>query len=149
MKKLFVIFAAILISIGCQQVEQQQAGHENATTAAQGETPTPVTKQKRLVHIVWFELRDDATPAERRELLDDLKTLQQIPVVHDLEVGSFQDLKDQRSLSHLDVVMQMGFQSEAHYQTYQSHSVHLALKGRVGKYLSGPPVTYDYWSDVD
>ena len=99
---------------------------------------------KRLVHVVWFKMKEDA---DRDAFVTELQKLEGIEEVNDLEVGRFQDLGDARAMSDLDMVMQMGFRSEDEYRTYQDHPIHVQLKSSVGAYISGPPVTYDYWSE--
>ena len=66
--------------------------------------------------------------------------------MNDLTVGEFHDLGDPRAMSDLDVVMSVKFETDADYKTYQAHELHLKLKENAGKYLAGPPVTYDFWT---
>ena len=95
-----------------------------------------------LVHIVYFKMKEDAS---KEGLIKEIKKLEGIEVLHNLEVGTFQDLGDKRAMSEFGIVMQMEFANETDYKTYQAHPIHLALKKAVGAYLAGPPVTYDYW----
>lgn len=95
-----------------------------------------------LVHIVYFKLKEDAS---KDGLIAEIKKLEGIDVLKNLEVGTFQDLGDKRAMSQFDVVMQMEFENETDYKIYQAHPIHLALKAAAGAYLAGPPVTYDYW----
>ena len=107
---------------------------ENAETA---------NSDKRLVHLVWFKLKPNT---DRGDFIQRLKKLDKIDPVRNFEVGQFADLQDPRAMSDFQVAIQMAFNSEKDYQTYQSHPIHLDLKARIGDYLAGPPVTYDYWS---
>jgi len=100
--------------------------------------------KKQLIHIVWFKMKPEA---DKSELIAKIKKLEAIEVLNDLEVGKFQDLGDARAMSDLDLVMQMGFDSEEDYKIYQAHPIHLDLKKAVGVFLSGPPVTYDFWTE--
>ena len=99
------------------------------------------TRDYPLVHVVYFDLKEGA---DVRKFREEIKKLEEIEVLKDLQIGRFADLKDPRALSQFELVMQMGFKDQAAYQTYQSHSLHLALKESAKKYLAGPPVTYDY-----
>ncbi len=104
--------------------------------------------QPRLVHLVWLTVRDDTSEADYQSLVGELYKLAAIEGVQDLEVGRFQDLQDPRAMSDRQVVMQMGFASQADYHTYQQHPIHLQLKSDLGPYLDAAPLTYDYWSQA-
>lgn len=97
---------------------------------------------KRLVHIVWLNTKGDVDTAP---LLNQIRTLAEIEEVHNLSIGTFQDLGDKRAMSDYEIIFSMGFDNEEAYQTYQAHDIHLKLKENIGQYLAGPPVTYDYW----
>lgn len=77
-------------------------------------------------------------------MIEEIKKLEAIEQVHEMQVGQFKDLGDQRALSDYELFLQMSFTDEAAYQTYQKHPIHLTLKEKAGAYLAGPPVTYDY-----
>ena len=98
-----------------------------------------------LIHTVYLELKDDLNPDQVTDLLAAIKNVADIPQVKGLKIGEFADLKDKRALSHLDLVFQMGFNSEADYQAYQAHKIHLALKEVAKKYLAAPPTTHDFY----
>ncbi|MEM1322704.1 MAG: Dabb family protein [Bacteroidota bacterium] len=98
-----------------------------------------------LIHTVYFKLQPQLTEEQKAQLTSELKDLKKIEVIKGLRVGAFQDLGDARAMADYGMVMDMGFKSEADYQTYQAHPLHQALKKNVGQYLAGPPVTYDYW----
>ncbi len=102
-----------------------------------------------LVHIVWLKMKDDASPQDHAALIAELEKLAGISEVKGLEIGRFHELGDSRAMSDLDLVMQMRFSTEDEYRTYQDHPIHLQLKKDIGKYLGGPPVTYDYWTESD
>ena len=102
--------------------------------------------QQKLVHVVYFKLKDDLSESDRKVLIAEINKIEAIPVLSNLEVGKFQDLGDQRSMSDYSIVMQMDFENEEDYKIYQEHSIHLALKAAIGPYLGGPPTTYDYWT---
>ena len=94
-----------------------------------------------LVHLVYFDLREGADAVK---FIEELRKLEGIDVLKDLQIGHFTDLKDPRALSQFELMMQMGFADQTTYQAYQSHPLHLALKESAKGYLAGPPVTYDY-----
>jgi len=98
-------------------------------------------EQFDLVHVVYFELKK----AETRDILiKEIKKLQAIEVVHNLEIGTFTDLGDERALSQYDLMMQMDFKNKKEYEIYKSHPLHLELKKVTMSLLAGPPATYDY-----
>lgn len=94
-----------------------------------------------LVHIVFFKLKPDADQAT---VIAEIKKLEAIKEVQNLEVGPFKSLGDKRALSEYSLAMQMTFKDETAYQTYQKHPIHLALKKAVKAFLARPPATYDF-----
>jgi len=100
----------------------------------------------RLVHTVYFDLKEDLTEAEKDTFYQEIETLHKIPVVKGLVYGDFADLKDKRAMSEYELVMQMHFTNEKEFQEYQAHPLHLALKKTCGAFLSRPPVTHDFTS---
>ena len=101
---------------------------------------------QKLVHVVYFKLKDDLSASDQKTLIDEIEKIKAIPVLSNLEVGKFQDLGDQRAMSDYGIVMQMDFENEEDYKAYQEHPIHLALKTAIVPYLGGAPVTYDYWT---
>lgn len=115
-----------------QLAEAQQALSElEAATAETG----------KLVHIVLFKLKPEA---DLDKMIAEIKKLEAIPVIEELEVGPFQNLGDARALSDYALIMEVSFQDEAAYQKYQAHPIHQALKENTLSLLGGPPATYDY-----
>ena len=94
-----------------------------------------------LIHFVFLNLKDDASI---QLVIDEIKKIDDIPEVLDLQVGPFTDLGDQRAMSDYELVMEMSFHSTEDYEAYQAHPIHLNLKEQLGGYLAGPPATYDY-----
>ena len=95
-----------------------------------------------LVHIVLLKVKENI---ESKKLIEEIEKLNGIPGLVNLEVGTFKDLGDTRALSAYSVIIQMRFENEKDYQTYQQHPIHLALKENTKSYMAGPPSTYDYW----
>jgi len=95
----------------------------------------------KLVHVVFFKIKPDT---DASVAIREIKKLQQIPEVQDLEVGTFEDLGDARALSDYGLMMEMTFDNKTAYDKYQQHPIHLALKENVGPFLAGPPATYDF-----
>ena len=134
--------------LGCRQnsnpeIEKLKSQLESASAEIQ-KLKTETADKKQLVHIVWFKMKPEA---DKSELIAEIKKLEAIEVLNDLEVGKFQDLGDARAMSNLDLVMQMSFDSETDYKTYQAHPIHLDLKKAAGGYIAAPPVTYDFWTE--
>ena len=127
------------------QEELTQLKTQLADAQAQIKAATQEAKTKKLLkHLVYFKLKENTSPEDQLVFTNLLKGLVAIQEIKDFEVGQFKDLGDKRAMSELDVVMEMAFENEADYQTYQKHPIHLATKTKIKKYLGGPPVTYDY-----
>jgi len=95
-----------------------------------------------LVHLVLFNLKEGTNQAK---VINEIRTLEGIEEVMDLEVGPFQNLGDKRALSDYDLAMQMSFKDINAYKRYQAHPIHLKLKEQVKTLVSGPPATYDFF----
>ena len=150
--KAFTLFLSILFLASCSNPNTALEKELNDTKTkliaaeqalAESSKPQAVANEDTypLVHLVYFKVKSDS---DQVKLIEEINKLEGIEVLHDLEVGSFEDLGDQRALSDYQVVMQMSFKSEADYKTYQAHPIHLALKENAKSLLAGPPATYDY-----
>lgn len=92
-------------------------------------------------HIVFLKLNTDA---DKDKVIEEIKKISEIDVLHDLEVGLFIDLGDARALSGYDLAFSMNFKNESDYHIYQTDTLHLQLKESLKELLAGPPVTYDF-----
>ena len=134
------------LSQNIAQLEAELTEKTNLLHTARAEIASlKTTSEAKLIHSVYLKIKPEITPEEKAALITEIKKIANIEVLHDLQVGEFADLGDTRAMSDLAIVFQMGFNSEKDYQTYQNHELHLALKKAVGQYLSGPPVTHDFW----
>ncbi len=97
-----------------------------------------------LVHTVYLNLKENLGQKDKEVLWEAIRALENIPFLHDLELGVFEDLNDKRSLSDLEWVFQMKFKDTADYQKYQEHPTHLLLKKIAKGKLDAPPVTHDF-----
>ena len=154
--RLFVLLFSILLLIGCsdnnlkeelintkeelanlkeeyKDVQSQLGSVSSDLHSNQQEFP--------LVHVVYFKLKPNA---DQDALIEEINKLRGIEELHDLEIGIFENLEDQRALSDYQLMMSMAFKNEEDYKSYQAHKLHLGLKEKVGAYLAGPPATYDY-----
>ena len=134
-------FVFLLLTIGvllshCKPIDQSRQ-KETLTTSLSG------TKAYPLVHIVFFKLKEGT---DVDSLIYEIKKIEKIPGLKNLEVGQFKDLDDVRALSEYQVMMQMRFANRADYHIYQKHPLHLSLQENAKAYLAGPPVTYDYFA---
>ena len=109
------------------------------------QTQDSAQEEVPLMHLVMLNVKDDINGADLSNLVMQLESLQKIEQVKTLRVGSFKDLQDKRALSDYEVIMEMGFASEAEYRVYQDHPDHIAVRTAITPFLSGPPATYDYW----
>lgn len=97
----------------------------------------------RLVHLVFFKVNPTA---DQKALITKIKTLDNIAVVKELEVGPFEALGDPRALSEYQLMMQLVFENTADYKTYQEHPIHKDLQEYAKPFLAGPPASYDFVS---
>lgn len=142
----YFLFFSLFILVSCTdtatQDELSKVKSELATAKAKiSELESSIEPEGDLVHVVFFKVKSDADEAA---LVAEIKKLEEIEEVMDLEVGPFEDLQDTRALSEYSVMMEMSFADEAAYQTYQKHPIHLKLKENAKPFLAGPPATYDF-----
>ena len=128
-----------------KKLKSDLAQTETELTQIKNEQLEKQQPTQKLVHLVYLKLKKDATEQDKQAVIAEMKKLEDIEQVHNLEVGTFYDLKDKRAMSEFDLFMQMRFDNEQEYQKYQAHPIHLQLKENVKAYLGGSPVTYDYW----
>lgn len=102
---------------------------------------THIEPEGHLVHLVFFKLK---IGVKQTVLFQEIKKLEAIEVLKDLELGPFLYTGDDRALEEYDVLMEMSFDHLADYQTYQKHPIHLELKKALQPLLAGPPATFDY-----
>lgn len=143
--KIFLLFLFLGLT-SCTHTAQIQDLQSQLETAESKISALEDDSTRWLVHVVYFKMKPGSSDADQTALIDAIKRLKAIEVLHDLEVGTFQDLGDKRAMNDYEVVMQMKFKSSADYEVYQAHSLHLALKEVAKDLLGGPPVTYDYWT---
>ncbi len=141
-----ILFFSLFIFVSCADTATQdelakvKSELETAKTKI-SELESNIEPEGDLVHVVFFKVKPDADEAA---LVTEIKKLEGIKEVMDLEVGPFEDLEDARALSEYSVMMEISFADEAAYQTYQKHPIHLTLKENVKAFLAGPPATYDF-----
>ncbi len=92
-------------------------------------------------HHVFFNVKSTESI---KPLIEQIKTLSEIPEIHNLEYGTFYDLDDKRAMAEFEVFMQMRFKNKEDFLTYQSHPIHLAVKENCKNLLAAPPSTYDF-----
>lgn len=95
----------------------------------------------QFTHIVFFKVKSGA---DQEALIAEIKRLEAIEGVKDLEVGPFKNLDDPRALLDYHMMMEMSFDNVEAYKKYQAHPIHLTLKENTKDFMSGPPATYDY-----
>lgn len=141
---LFCVFAIGLLSCGNKDYEKELERMENELAKAKStikNLESEIEEEGELIHIVFFDVKKDAN---LEEVHTEMKKLEGIDVVKDLQYGSFEDLDDDRALSEYNYVLEMSFDGEKEYQQYQAHPIHFALKENVKSFLLAPPATYDY-----
>jgi len=142
----YVLIICLLTCLSCTNTSVQQelkiVKQELATAQEKiNNLEAQIEPEGELVHLVLFKVKSDA---DQTVLVSEVKKLETIEEVMDLEIGPFEDLGDERALSDYSMLMQMSFANKATYETYQKHPIHLALKEKLGQFMAGPPITYDY-----
>jgi len=144
MRKLLIFSVLLLVSCSDTAVREELTTAQKELATAQAKITkleAQIESEGDLVHIVLFQLKPDA---DKEKLIEEVRKLEAIEVVKDLEVGEFKELGDARALSQHLIAMQMSFDDEAAYQIYQKHPIHLTLKDNTKTFMAGPPVTYDF-----
>ncbi|PXA99272.1 stress responsive alpha-beta barrel domain-containing protein [Nostoc sp. 3335mG] len=113
-----------------------------ATTQAAAAPATPPANAK-LIHHVFFWLKNAGSVADRAELIAGLRTLKQIEVIRDLHIG-VPASTEQRDVvdNSYDVSELMFFDSTADQKTYQDHPIHQAFVAKCS-HLWRKVVVYD------
>lgn len=142
----YVLIGSLFLLSACTNtaIQEELAAVKQDLKVAQNKIvslKSQLEPEGELVHLVLFKVKADADQAA---LVAEVKKLEQIKEVMDLEIGPFEDLGDARALSDYSILMQMSFVNKAAYENYQKHPTHLALKENIGKFMSGPPATYDF-----
>ena len=144
MKYLSFFFILIIASCSDSAVQEELSKIQSELDAAKttiSELKEAIEPEGDLVHLVFFKVKANADQAA---FIAEIKKLEDIEEVMDLEVGPFEDLGDARALSDYSLMMQMSFADSTAYQNYQKHPIHLALKDNTKQYMAGPPATYDF-----
>jgi hypothetical protein len=95
-------------------------------TMAAGATPAMSAPQgSKIVHHVFFWLKNAGSAADRDQLVTGLRALAEIPVIRSLEIG-VPASTEQRDVvdSSFDVSELMAFDSVADQKIYQDHPIH-------------------------
>lgn len=110
------------------------------TGAGAGAAARPAPK---LVHHVFFWLKDAGSAADRERLIAGLKTLRQIDVIRDLHIGVPASTEKRDVVDNsFDVSELMFFDNVADQKTYQDHPIHQAFVKACG-HLWQKVVVYD------
>ncbi len=101
----------------------------------------------KLLHLVYFNLKNDLEREMYDQFLNEVNRLKSITVVKNLVYGEHEDVGDIRSMKDFEIVMQLTFDDVSSLDEYQKDPIHLDVKDKVGPYLEGPPVVYDFIID--
>lgn len=104
---------------------------------------TKPTEAGRLVHHVFFWLKEPGKQADREALVAGLRTLRAIPVIRDLKIGVPAPTEERSVVdASYDVSELMYFASPADQKIYQDHPVHQAFV-KACEHLWRKVVVYD------
>lgn len=147
MKKiLFISFLFLLTACSSNQelehkLEKTQEALEFANEVIQN---LEVANQNKVVHTLYFTLKEGVTDDERTIFLSLLDQLGELSYVNAIKVGPPSDIPDPRAKRDYDYAMQMQFASKEDLEAYAQDSTHLAIRAQAGPLLAGPPVVYDF-----
>lgn len=142
----YTYFFSFLLFFSCNsnKLETDVANLQKELASAKekiSQLQAEIEPEGKLVHLVFFKVKDDA---DQSVLVAEIKKLENIEEVMDLEVGPFENLGDPRALADYTMLLQMSFADKKAYEHYQTHPIHLALKKNTGQFMAGPPATYDF-----
>lgn len=137
MKNIFFLLLA-LATLGCKEPKEPQQ-------VQQTEAAAPVADGTKLMHLVFFDLKEGITEAETAQFLAALESLSQINYVKSVKAGTPAETGYPRLAKGYDAVLQMGFASQGDLARYQQDSLHLKVKNELAALLAGPPLVYDYF----
>jgi hypothetical protein len=113
-----------------------------AGSAAQMDLPAGASDLK-VVHHVFFWLKNPGSDEDRAQLIDGLKTLRQIDVIRALHIGVPASTEKREVVDNsYDVSELMFFATVADQEIYQDHPIHRAFVEKCG-HLWSRVVVYD------
>jgi hypothetical protein len=140
--KIYSLLLAVLLLASCSQQGTNKELISTKKVLLEAETKIAALETEGdLVHVVYFDMKEDA---DINAFITEIERLRNIEEVQGLEIGTFENLGDQRALSQYELVMQMSFKDSAAYQVYQNHPIHLQLKAAAKSVVAAAPATYDF-----
>ena len=144
----YFLFLGLFLLGSCSNAALESELTTTKTALAKAETALNTANQQlanlqhtgQLVHVVFFKVK----AGKEAEMITEVKKLKAIPVIKDLEVGTFENLDDPRALSDYNLVMEIVLENKEAYEIYQTHPIHLTLKENAKSLVTGPPATYDF-----
>lgn len=127
---------AAMIALGSTGIGLSSAKASSAKAEA-------VSMQPKLVHHVFFWLKQPGSQADRDQLIAGLRTLQNVPVIRRLEIGvpAGTESRDVVDASY-DVSELMFFDSVEDQKAYQDHPIHHTFV-KTCEHLWAKVVVYD------
>jgi hypothetical protein len=114
-----------------------------ATMVAGAAPATAASEGAKIVHHVFFWLKNSGSAADRDQLIAGLRALAQISVIRSLQIGVPASTEQREVVdSSFDVSELMVFDSVADQKIYQDHPVHKDFVARY-QHLWGKVVVYD------
>lgn len=126
MKKIFTLFALLLLLGGCSQM------------------PASQSRDGRVNHLILIWLKDSGNLEQRQQIIEATRTLRQIPGVISVRVGSV--IPSDRSVvdDSFDVGVQMLFADRQSMKRYTANPEHLRTVNQVVMPLTKRLVIYDF-----
>ena len=98
---------------------------------------------KKIVHHVFFWLKNQGSAEDRQKLIEGLKTLEKIPEVKSLLVGTPASTEKREVVDNsYDVSELIYFEDVKSQDAYQAHPIHLAFVEKYGS-LWSRVIVYD------
>ena len=102
-----------------------------------------IVSQAKIIHQVYFWLKQPGSPEERGQLIEGLRSLADIEVVQTLDIGIPASTEEREVVdSSFDVSELMIFESVEDQKIYQDHPLHQEFVARYG-HLWSKVVVYD------
>ena len=142
---LFLLLLGLLAS--CNNTELEKGLEEANIKLAEAQAKIAELENvevTKVVHSLYFTLKEEATPEDHRQFVGLLKQLGELSYVSQIKIGTPADVPDPRVKKDYDYAMEMQFVDKDALNAYQQDSTHLRIRGLAGPLLGGPPLVYDF-----
>ena len=97
-----------------------------------------------LIHLVLFQLKEGYTSEDLQKLSSLLESLKAVQSTNVVRVGMPTETNDPRAKKDYQMALLVAFDNLEKLSAYQKDAFHLEARKKVGPYLEGTPVVYDF-----